>query len=96
MDDHQPSSLNHLMKNPGKALLLAFLLGGLGLFYVSIPVGCVIFAVDVLIYVLGVSSGGFGFILLIPWRLVAMLYAMTAVVKFNRRVLDRAIDRERE
>lgn len=88
MNENAPDDGNRGLKNPGKALLLALVLGGPGLFYVSVPAGCAVFVVDVLIYFLGASTSGFGLILLIPWRIIALLYAMTAVVRHNRGVLD--------
>ena len=76
------------LKNPGLALLLAFIFGGLGVFHLSIGGGILLFAVDMVIYYLGAHSNGFGLLLLVPWRAIALLFAMKAVTIHNRKILD--------
>lgn len=87
MDKDEMEALFPRLKSPGRALLYALLFGGIGLFHLSPVAGVFLLIVDVLIYILAFFSGGFGLILLIPWRLVAVLYAMTAVARHNRRIL---------
>lgn len=73
--------------NPGPALLFTALFGGVGLIRVSPIAGAFILIVDIVIYVLIYYSGPFALILLVPWRIVALLFAMTAIVRYNRLVL---------
>ncbi len=74
--------------DPGPIMLWTLILGSLTIIRkVSIPVGCLFLVVDAVVYFLGVMSGGFGFILLIPLRIVELLYAITWVTRHNRRIL---------
>ncbi len=75
------------MVNPGPALLYTGIFGGIGLIRVSPVAGAFILIVDIVLYVLIFYSGPFALILLLPWRIVALLFAMTAIVKYNRKIL---------
>lgn len=88
MDGQPPAGPKAMPKSPGTELLLALVFGGAGVFRLSIPAGVLLFAGDVFIYHLGVRTSGFGLILLVPWRLIACLYAMTAVARHNKKILD--------
>lgn len=89
MNEHPSADPRTTLKNPGAALLLALVLGGPGIFHLSIPAAILLFAGDMFIYHLGARTSGFGLILLIPWRLIACLYAMTAVTRHNKKILDK-------
>ena len=88
MTDRQPLDARARLKNPGLALLSALILGGPGLLGLAPGGAILLFFGDAAIYYLGVASGGFGFLLLIPWRAIALLYAMKAVTVHNRKILD--------
>lgn len=87
MDDKRVLQAQIFAKSPGLAFVLTLLFGGLGMMYVTIPGGLFAFAVDIALYVFGLVTLGIGYVFLVVWRILCLIYVVVTVNKQNRRLL---------
>lgn len=87
MDDKRVLQAQMFAKSPGLAFVLTLIFGGLGMMYVTVLGGLFALVVDVVFYVVGFLTLGIGYIFLVIWRIICLVYVVAAVNKHNRRLL---------
>ncbi|MCE5388774.1 MAG: hypothetical protein K0041_09380, partial [Acidithiobacillus sp.] len=71
-------------KNMAVGLLLTFLFGPLGLFYVSVVGGIILTLLAIIITIIGVLTFGFGFFFLPVIWVVSIVWAAVAIDRANK------------
>ncbi len=74
-------------KSLAVGLVLTFLFGGLGLFYVSVAGGIIMFILEAIAWIITVFTFGFGIIFLIPLHIISVLWCVMAITQHNNNLL---------
>ena len=74
-------------KNLGLAIILTILFGGLGLLYASVVGGIIIGSLEIIAFFFALLTFGLGGVLFIPIHFTAVIWAVIAVTRHNRRIV---------
>jgi hypothetical protein len=85
--DRQTAAILIQSKSLGVGLILTFLFGGLGLFYVSVMAGIIGSILELICIVITLITFGIGAILLIPFHIICFIWAVVAVNNHNKRLI---------
>jgi len=86
--DHKTAAILTQSKSTGIAALLTLLFGGWGLFYVSIVSGLIATLIEIILGIVTFITFGFGLVLLVPFHIICLIWAMSAVNKYNRNLVN--------
>ncbi len=75
-------------KSLGLGVVLTLVVGGLGMFYLSVWWGVIGLFCEGLAWILSFLTGGLFSFLLIGWRVVAVIVTVVSINNHNRRLLD--------
>ena len=89
MDEKDILRTQMMSKSAAVAAILTFFFGGFGLLYVSIIVGLVASAIEIVLLLVVFFSAGLGSIIYVPWHLFCIILALVMVGSYNKRLLDR-------
>jgi len=85
--DKEAAAIMIQAKSTGVAVLLTMLFGGVGLLYGSIIGGIIMTVIEVCLWILAVITLGLGLVLLLPFHLVCVIWAIVAVGNHNKRLI---------
>ncbi len=75
-------------KNMGLAIVLTLLFGGIGLFYATIAGGIIMSILMIITLIIAFLTLGIGAILFIPLNIICIIWAVVAVNKHNKKLVD--------
>ena len=76
-------------KSTGIAILLTLLFGGLGMLYVGIASGMVMVIAEIILFIITIATFGFGVMLLIPFHIICVIWAIIAVKAHNNKLISK-------